>query len=102
MHATTPVDGGTGRPITRSGVAALLFAASALVCGCQKSAAVRWSDEPLPDEANEIESGFALSAAITSATLFNGEEAGTTSTLGACTATVIRSKSLSGVKVSSE
>src|SRR6267142_3519608 len=39
MHATTPVDGGTGRPITRSGVAALLFAASALVCGCQKSAA---------------------------------------------------------------
>src|SRR5258707_1129165 len=39
MHATTQVDGGTGRPITRSGVAALLFAASALVCGCQKSAA---------------------------------------------------------------
>lgn len=39
MHATTPVDGRTGRPITRSGVAALLFAASALVCGCQKSAA---------------------------------------------------------------
>ncbi len=39
MHETTQVDGGTGRPITRSGVAALLFAASALVCGCQKSAA---------------------------------------------------------------
>jgi len=39
MHAITPVDGGTGRPIIRSGVAALLFAASALVCGCQKSAA---------------------------------------------------------------
>jgi RND family efflux transporter MFP subunit len=39
MHRTTPVDGGTGRPITRTGVAALLFAASALVCGCQKSAA---------------------------------------------------------------
>jgi RND family efflux transporter MFP subunit len=39
MHRTTPVDGGTGRAITRSGVAALLFAASALVCGCQKSAA---------------------------------------------------------------
>src|SRR6266853_2463715 len=39
MHATTQVDGGTGRPITRSGVAALLFAASALVCGCQTSAA---------------------------------------------------------------
>jgi RND family efflux transporter MFP subunit len=39
MHATTPVDSGTRRPITRSGVAALLFAASALVCSCQKSAA---------------------------------------------------------------
>ncbi len=39
MHATTQVDGGTGRPITRSGVAALLFAASTLVCGCQRSAA---------------------------------------------------------------
>src|SRR5712671_3397969 len=39
MHETTQVDGGTGRPITRSGVAALLFAAAALVCGCQKSAA---------------------------------------------------------------
>ena len=38
MHVIA-VDGGTGRPITRSGVAALLFAASALVCGCQKSAA---------------------------------------------------------------
>jgi RND family efflux transporter MFP subunit len=39
MHRTTPVDGGTGRQIARSGVAALLFAASAMVCGCQKSAA---------------------------------------------------------------
>jgi len=39
MHATTPVDGRTGRPTTKSAVAALLFAAGTLVCGCQKSAA---------------------------------------------------------------
>ena len=63
------------------------------VCS-QNSSAVRWSDEPLPDDANDTFSGVFFCAAITSATVLNGEAAGTTSTLGACTATVIRSKSL--------
>jgi hypothetical protein len=64
------------------------------VC-CQNSSAVRWSLEPLPAEAKVILPGFAFRLATTSATLLCGEFAGTTSTLGDATATVIRSKSFS-------
>jgi hypothetical protein len=57
--------------------------------------AVRWSLEPLPDEAKLILPGFAFSYATTSASDLCGDAAGTTSTFGACTATVIGSKSAS-------
>ena len=57
------------------------------VCS-QNSSAVRWSDEPLPEEAKLILSGWALRWASTSATDLCGELAGTTSTLGAATSTV--------------
>ena len=55
---------------------------------------MRWSDEPLPEEAKVSLFGVCFAAASTSATVFSGEAAGTTSTLGACTATISRSKSL--------
>ena len=60
----------------------------------QNSSAVRWSDEPLPDEAKVVLPGVFFNAASRSAVLLKGEAAGTTSTLGACTATVSRSRSL--------
>ena len=56
---------------------------------CQNSSAVRWSLEPLPDEAKLILPGLALWNASTSDTDLCGELAGTASTLGACTATVM-------------
>ena len=45
------------------------------VCS-QNSSAVRWSDEPLPDDAKVILSGLAFSAATTSATVLYGDAAG--------------------------
>ena len=58
------------------------------VC-CQNNSAVRWSLDPLPAEAKLILPGFALWYAMTSASDLCGELAGTASTLGACTATVM-------------
>ena len=58
------------------------------VC-CQNSSAVRWSLVPLPAEAKVILLGFAFWNAMTSASVLCGELAGTASTLGACTATVM-------------
>ena len=63
------------------------------VCS-QNSSAVRWSDEPLPEEAKVILSGWAFRKLSTSASDLCGEFAGTTSTLGACTSTEMWSKSL--------
>src|SRR5205085_12374671 len=40
---------------------------------CQKSAAVRWSDEPVPEEANETRCGFLLRYSMSSATLMGGK-----------------------------
>ncbi|MCY1556919.1 hypothetical protein D9M68_937190 [compost metagenome] len=59
-----------------------------LVC-CQNSSAVRWSLLPLPAEAKVILFGLARSQVITSASELCGEAVGTTSTLGACTATLM-------------
>jgi hypothetical protein len=56
---------------------------------CQNSSAVRWSDVPLPADAKVILSGFALMNFIRSANVLCGELAGTVSTFGACTATVM-------------
>ncbi|MNM86943.1 hypothetical protein D3C81_991120 [compost metagenome] len=63
---------------------------------CQNSAAVRWSDDPAPDEAKLTLPGFFFMCATSSCTFFAGNCGLTTSTLGARTATVSRSKSLTG------
>src|SRR5205085_8594180 len=67
---------------------------SVCVC-CQNSSAERWSEEPLPEEAKLTLPGVFFRCASSSATLLSGELIGTTSTLGACTATVIGSRSFS-------
>src|SRR4030095_13992070 len=49
---------------------------------CQKSAAVRWSEDPVPEEANETWFGFFFRYSISSATLFGGKFGCATSALG--------------------
>ena len=63
---------------------------------CQNSAAVRWSDEPTPEDANVTLPGVFLSSAISSATVLAGKFGLATRTLGVRTATVSRSRSLTG------
>ena len=63
---------------------------------CQNSAAVRWSDEPAPEDANVTLPDVFLSSAISSGTEFAGKFGLATRTLGARTATVIGSRSLTG------
>ena len=64
------------------------------VCS-QNNSAVRWSLLPLPEDAKLILPGLAFSKAITSARVLWGDAAGTTSTLGACTAMETGSRSFS-------
>ena len=63
---------------------------------CQKSAAVRWSEEPVPEDANDTCCGFLLRYSMSSATLLGGKPGFATSALGVRTATVMRSKSRRG------
>ena len=74
----------------------IMLTARDAVASNQNSAAVRWSDEPAPDDANVILPGVFLSSAISSATEFAGKFGLATSTFGARTATVIGSRSFTG------